>query len=150
MVTFSVTFCGGCAMADRAGGEMRRRERGLRAQWRHEQSIAVVLATVTHHSLRAPRTTLYRARRPSPALGVNTTPRHTCMHASHVTFSRIARVAQVFVVRHKTVFIARHVSCAFSVDPAFHLSLTDHLHSFLHFIRTEFVIERSYKRDYAQ
>ena len=39
-------------MADRASGAaMRRRQRRLRSWWRHEQqSIAAVLATVTHHS----------------------------------------------------------------------------------------------------
>ena len=42
----------GRLMADRASGAaMRRRQRRLRSWWRHEQqSIAAVLATVTHHS----------------------------------------------------------------------------------------------------
>ena len=36
----------------RAGAVMRRRQRRLRSWWRHEQqTVAEVLATVTHHSL---------------------------------------------------------------------------------------------------
>ena len=38
-------------MAERDGAAMRRRQRRLRSWWRHEQqSIAAVLATVSHHS----------------------------------------------------------------------------------------------------
>ena len=52
VVSFSSRTLSGRLMADRASGAAwRRRQRRLRSWWRHEQqTVAAVLATVTHHS----------------------------------------------------------------------------------------------------